>query len=75
MEGKMYDITTAIKVDDIVYVKLIHAREIRDKLNKAEERVIELEKQLSEAKQNAIKDVLCDIEEYLDSKIGEKKDD
>lgn len=71
----MYDITTAIKVDDIVYVKLIHAREIRDKLNKAEERVIELEKQLSEAKQNAIKDVLCDIEEYLDSKIGEKKDD
>ena len=71
----MYDITTAIKVDDIVYVKLIHAREIRDRLNKAEERVIELEKQLSEAKQNAIKDVLCDIEEYLDSKIGEKKDD
>lgn len=71
----MYDITTAIKVNDIVYVKLIHAREIRDKLNKAEERVIELEKQLSEAKQNAIKDVLCDIEEYLDSKIREKKDD
>jgi hypothetical protein len=71
----MYDITTAIKVNDIIYVKLIHAREIRDKLNKAEERVIELEKQLSEAKQNAIKDVLCDIEEYLDSKIGEKKDD
>lgn len=71
----MYDITTAIKVDDIVYVKLIHAREIRDKLNKAEERVIELEKQLSEAKQNAIKDVLCDIEEYLDSKIREKKGD
>ncbi len=71
----MYDITTAIKVNDILYVKLIHAREIRDKLNKAEERVIELEKQLSEAKQNAIKDVLCDIEEYLDSKIREKKDD
>lgn len=71
----MYDITTAIKVDDIVYVKLIHAREIRDRLNKAEERVIELEKQLSEAKQNAIKDVLCDIEEYLDSKIREKKDE